>query len=196
MDSVGSVCRVVGIGSTFAAWLARTGVDLATLTGLGLACLVSWCCVDALIQRHYRKLHRGELKDDWPVPLEGVSLCRSIGRIERLLYIYSIASGVYGILSAWIILKAFFGWMQEAEQNKMTVYAETEYVDQARPKPDAAELEKARERARRRITGYYLYIYGNALSLIAALILTHAGMVVAAALRLLPALCPGSYPNS
>jgi hypothetical protein len=188
MDLIGWGCPGIVSISRFSTWLLNLWIDLPLLSGLAVACLVSWSCVDRLIQKHYETLtatlknepglvtsedilpseQRTE-KPTWP-PLRA-----RVGRTERLLYIYAIASGVYALLSGWIVLKAFFGWIYESKL--------PELVEEGQRHESALQL------SRRKLVGFYLYIYGNALSLIAAVVLTYVGLTIAAALRLLPAVC-------
>lgn len=79
-----------------------------------------------------------------------------IGFIERAIYIYSIIIEEYSLISGWLVLKAFFGWISSsaiAKQNK----------------DDLNVLPSFLTTSEIRIISYYLYIYGNGLSLLAAI---------------------------
>lgn len=145
------------------------GVDFGLLIGFLVANLVSWVVADRLIQRLYKKrfseivesnrdqtLQDADAKSEaWRTKLD-LEFGKRIGRIERVFYIYAVMLGQFSLLSAWVILKAFYGWIQ---------------------KPDVAQLAVSDED--KEITTFYAYIYGNALSLLAALILGHFGLLVA-----------------
>jgi hypothetical protein len=68
-----------------------------------------------------------------------------IGKWERALYVYSVMFNQFSLLSGWLVMKAFFGWLGTKEQ------------------------EREQERARWRMRKYHLYLYGNVWSLIVGL---------------------------
>ena len=48
------------------------------------------------------------------VPIgEPRQLARTIGGLERILYIFSVMVGHLEILAGWLIMKAFFGWIKD-----------------------------------------------------------------------------------
>lgn len=78
-----------------------------------------------------------------------------IGILERIVYIAGIMfGGAYVLISGWLVMKAFNAWL-------MT----TELAD---------------PRTKGRMAYYHLYLYGNALSLIAGLVLGFIGLHLAA----------------
>jgi hypothetical protein len=50
----------------------------------------------------------------WPAKLD-IEFGKRIGRIERISYIYAFMLGQFSLLSAWVILKAFYGWIQKPD---------------------------------------------------------------------------------
>jgi hypothetical protein len=68
-----------------------------------------------------------------------------IGKWERALYVYSVMFGQFSLLSGWLVMKAFFGWLGTKEQ------------------------EREQEQARWRMRKYHLYLYGNLWSLLTGL---------------------------
>lgn len=149
--------------------LQTLGVNFGTLIGFLVANLVSWMAADYLIQKLYKRrfseivetnpdqtLRDAQAKSEaWRNKLD-LEFGRRIGRIERVFYIYAVMLGQFSLLSAWVIMKAFYGWIQ---------------------KPNVAQSAAPDED--KEITTYYAYIYGNALSLLAALTLGHFGVLVA-----------------
>ncbi len=153
--------------------IASLGIDIPSFFGFLFACLLSWYFADSIIQRLYSKrfdemmgadqnltgkdIQRGKV--DLANKLD-LDFGKRIGRIERVFYIYSIMFNALTLLSAWVILKAFYGWIQKPEIARSL----------------ASESTKE-------ITTFYLYIYGNALSLLMGLIMAHAGKVAAHAIH-------------
>lgn len=149
------------------------GVDLCALIGFFVANLISWVAADNFIQGLYDKrfneivksnpdqtLRDAQAKSEaWRNKLD-LEFGKRIGRIERVFYIYAVMFTQFSLLSAWVILKAFYGWIQ---------------------KPSVAQSAAPEED--KEITTFYAYIYGNALSLIVALTLGHFGLLVSNALN-------------
>jgi hypothetical protein len=149
--------------------LMGIGIDLPAFCGFAAACLVSWVWADIVIQSLYNKRFKEMMESNpnlthsqatqarhsWNRKLD-LEFGKRIGRIERIFYIYAVMFDALTLLSAWVILKAFYGWIQKPS------------VAQS----DAPEAEKE-------ITTFYLYIYGNALSLLVALIVAHGGKILA-----------------
>src|SRR5688572_29969781 len=106
--------------------VAKLGIDLPAFGGFGLACLLSWLFADVIIQNLYRKRFKEMLESnlnlthaqdkeamkDWNKKLD-LAFGKRIGRIERVFYIYAIMFNGLTLLSAWVILKAFYGWIQK-----------------------------------------------------------------------------------
>jgi hypothetical protein len=145
------------------------GIDIPLFFGFIVANLFSWLWADKIIQKLYSKrfeeithsnkdqtVRKAEAMTElWRSTLD-IDFGKRIGRIERIFYIYSFTLGQLSLLSAWVILKAFYGWIQ---------------------KPDIARSETSEND--KAITTFYTYIYGNALSILAGLILSHFGLVLA-----------------
>lgn len=85
-----------------------------------------------------------------------MELAREIGRVEKLVYVLAVMLGQYSLITAVIILKAFFGW-----------------INIPRSPSQSSELQSD-------LNYYYVYIYGNMLSLIVGLFLGFVGRIVAA----------------
>lgn len=149
--------------------LQMLGVNLSLLLGFLVANLLSWLVADYLIQKLYRirfaeivgsnpdqTMRDAQAKSEgWRNKLD-LDFGKRIGRIERVFYIYAVMLGQFTLLSAWVIMKAFYGWIQRPSVASST----------------AVEEDKE-------ITTFYAYIYGNALSLLAALMLAHIGLLIA-----------------
>jgi hypothetical protein len=145
------------------------GISLGGLGGFAVAVIISWIAGDNIILTLYkrrfkeivlenpdRSLRDAEARSEaWRNKLD-LEFGKRIGRIERIFYIYAVMLNQFALLSAWVILKAFYGWIQ-----KPTVAQST-----------ATEEDKD-------ITTFYAYVYGNALSILAGIICGHAGVVVA-----------------
>jgi len=67
---------------------------------------------------------------------------RVIGRLERTLYMFAAFVADYQLIAGWLVMKAFFTWLSHKK-----VLPE----DQARD---------------RNLMGYYMYLYGNLLSVL------------------------------
>lgn len=147
-------------------------VNLPQLIAYLLVCMVSWWCVDGFIAGRCTAFNRtlvddpsrtGVDNDARRALLEELSVLKhgkAIGQIERLFYIYAIMLNQFTLLSAWIIMKAFFGWIE---------------------KPGLTEALRDDERMNVKV--YYSYIYGNALSLLVSVALAHVGFMIWATLE-------------
>jgi hypothetical protein len=106
-----------------------------------------------------------------------------IGNIERIIYIYAIMFDKLSLLTAWVILKAFFGWL---EKPRMGSSATIEGIV-------GAGVEDRTDEVVASITLFYSYIYGNGISLLSGVFLAHVGLVLSRAISLSfatsPALC-------
>lgn len=143
------------------------GIDFPILIGFLFSNLISWLFIDYIITYFYKRRfsdlsealdkkpsEKLVLIEEWQLKLD-IDFGKRIGRLERVLYIYAIMFGKTAILGAWIVLKAFFGWIGKHNRNSQN------------------EIEEMQD-----ITQYYAYIYGNALSLIFALLLSHFGLLL------------------
>ena len=148
--------------------LEASGVGVELLGGFAAADLISWIIVDhvilALYNRRFKEILRGNLNltgdqvnaksISWRDKLD-LDFGRRIGRIERIFYIYAVMLNQFTLLSAWVILKAFYGWIQKPAVSQSS----------------ASEEDKD-------ITTFYAYVYGNALSILTGIICGHVGLVV------------------
>lgn len=161
------------------------GREPCALIGFFVANLISWVAADNFIQGLYDKrfneivksnpdqtLRDAQAKSEaWRNKLD-LEFGKQIGRIERVFYIYAVMFTQFSLLSAWVILKAFYGWIQ---------------------KPSVAQSAAPEED---KITTFYAYIYGNALSLILALTLGHFGLLVSQCAECLAFVTYGSGQKS
>jgi hypothetical protein len=148
--------------------LESAGIRIELLGGFAAAVIISWMAGDIVIlelyRRRIREIVRGnpdltgreaDVKGDaWRDKLD-LEFGRRIGRIERVFYIYAVMLNQFTLLSAWVILKAFYGWIQKPEVSQST----------------ASEKDKD-------ITTFYAYVYGNALSILTGIVCGHAGLIV------------------
>lgn len=150
--------------------LESAGIRIELLGGFTAAVIISWMAGDhlilALYRRRFREIVRGnpdltsreaDARSDafaWRDKLD-LDFGRRIGRIERVFYIYAVMLNQFTLLSAWVILKAFYGWIQKPEVSQST----------------ASEEDKD-------ITTFYAYVYGNALSILTGIVCGHAGLIV------------------
>lgn len=148
-------------------FLTTIGVNLPLFIAFGTVCFISWFFADDLIQFLYDRrfddiiskkqcatCEKGdEHKGNWRKELN-LQFGKQIGQIERIFYIYAFMLNAFGLLAAWFILKAFFGWIQKYSGDSLGVPIE-----------------------QKELTTFYLYIYGNALSLLTAMLLGHAGLI-------------------
>jgi hypothetical protein len=44
-------------------------------------------------------------------------LARTIGGLERILYIFGVMAEKYELLAGWLVMKAFFGWIEESKSD-------------------------------------------------------------------------------
>jgi hypothetical protein len=149
------------------------GIEVSKLAGFAAGVLVSWIAGDPLIlwlySRRFRKIiegnrsltfDQGDIEHQrWRNRLD-LEFGRIIGRIERIFYIYAVTMSQFTLLSSWVILKAFYGWIQ---------------------KPTLAQTGAPEED--KDITAFYAYIYGNALSIMVGLACGHLALVVASGIR-------------
>ena len=93
-----------------------------------------------------------------------------IGCAERPLYIFAIMFAQPGVITAVIILKAFFNWTQVLTE---TPPAPASAAENKSPKSLAAERH---ERMRKTIAHYHAYVIGNLISLALGLALAELGV--------------------
>lgn len=79
-----------------------------------------------------------------------------VGCIERVIYVFAVITPAYDLIIAWLIMKAFHEWVSEGEEQPLSL-----------PK----------------LTIYQLYLVGNAVSLIAGLIIGVLAAVLMVHLR-------------
>ncbi len=106
--------------------LQYLGIDPSLLLGFAVASLLSWLWADGAIQALYTRrfmeltegnpdqtLRAAQAKSElWRAKLD-LDFGKRIGRIPRIFYIDSVMLGQFSLLSAWVILKAFHGWIQK-----------------------------------------------------------------------------------
>ena len=155
------------------AQLLQFGIHLPQFIGYVVACAISWFAADPIIHWRYKQLFHqltndpnktGKQHEADKAKLASIlelKFGKRIGRIERLIYIYAVMLNQFTLLSAWVVLKAFYGWLEKPALAK------------AFPNDDSKHA-----------TLYYAYIYGNGLSLLTALVLAHLGFIVQNAMNL------------
>ncbi len=106
--------------------LQSLGIDPGLFLGFAVASLLSWLWADGAIQALYTRRF-GELTESNPDQTLRTAQARSelwrakldldfgkrSDRIERIFYIDSVMLGQFSLFSAWVILKAFYGWIQK-----------------------------------------------------------------------------------
>jgi len=194
-------------------------MHLPTILAFGIVSTIGYFALDRVIQRlqKYRFPEEVVKRSE-----QDVRYGRIIGRLERIFYIYAIMSNFEGILSGWLVLKAFFGWLQRPPDPPVTVtYVQaqnppmlapnlTAAIDNdplirgylrlkaifgqrqpqtqplphlpptnvAPPQPDVTAQDEATSDSV--LFGrYYIYIYGNGLSLFFGILLAHLGNILA-----------------
>jgi len=96
-----------------------------------------------------------------------------IGTLERMLYVYAVFRNQYSIISGWLVLKAFFGWMQRAEG------LSGQSCKAAEPAPQDGGAGDASTRLHQGVyLKYCMYIYGNGLSLAVGLACGEAALLL------------------
>lgn len=83
-------------------------------------------------------------------------LAALVGCIERVIYVFAVITPAYDLIIAWLIMKAFHEWVSEGKDQPLSL-----------PK----------------LTIYQLYLVGNAVSLIAGLIIGVLAAVLMVHLR-------------
>jgi hypothetical protein len=125
---------------------AAFGLDLAWLLAFFAASAMSWLVNPIVHWLHQRNLQKEskEVQDHFDM-----AFAPTIGKLERVLYIYAImyapGGSAFAIISGWLVMKAFSVWLERTD---------------ARMRP------------------YHLYLYGNALSLLAGLALGSIGLML------------------
>jgi hypothetical protein len=93
----------------------------------------------------------------------GMELAVEIGRLEKLVYVLAVMLDQYGLITAVIILKAFFGWITIPQNSS-----------------ESGELGDRLAFYNYKLDFFYVYILGNVLSLLVALALGLVGKIIAA----------------
>lgn len=83
-------------------------------------------------------------------------LAALVGCIERAIYVFAVITPAYDLIIAWLIMKAFHEWVSEGKDQPLSLS---------------------------KLTIYQLYLVGNAISLIAGLIIGVVAAVVMVHLR-------------
>lgn len=102
-----------------------------------------------------------------------------IGKWERVIYVFGVmfGGGAWSLISGWLVLKAFNGWLEGMEISKPT--SEAANLPLPTVTASAAVAADASSKANRMIY-YHLYLFGNALSLMAGVALGFVGLQLAA----------------
>jgi hypothetical protein len=79
------------------------------LVVFAVMCAVSWYPGNKLVWFIWTKLAARALSSQGGKPSK---LSRPIGRLERVLYIFGVMSGHYELITGWLVMKAFFGWIK------------------------------------------------------------------------------------
>ncbi|HWX84653.1 MAG TPA: hypothetical protein VNZ48_13720 [Xanthobacteraceae bacterium] len=78
------------------------------LVVFAVMCAVSWYPGNRLVWFTWTKLAaRAQFPGGKPSKLSG-----PIGGLERVLYIFGVMSGQYQLITGWLVMKAFFGWIK------------------------------------------------------------------------------------
>jgi hypothetical protein len=141
------------------------GIDIPTLFCFLLVNIISFIWANSFIQAMCKSV-----KEIRPANYDALEMNfgRLIVSLERIIYIYAIMSHALEILTAWVILKLFFGWIEHPKfpsANKLSSFHEEVPAD-----GKEVELSSMAE--------YYHYIYGNGLSLITAIALAHLAVTL------------------
>jgi hypothetical protein len=70
-------------------------------------CVIIWWPGNLLIWQLWR-LIAWSTKVEVGVPTR---LAPTVGGLERVLYVYAVMSGKYEVITGWLVMKAFFGWI-------------------------------------------------------------------------------------
>ena len=150
-------------------------VHFSYLIGFAVACLLSWFPGNYFVYSSYRNVLQEIIEKDKAHPeinnkealeneidkqLKGIDilLAKRIGKLERIFYIYAFMFESLGLLSGWIVLKAFFSWVTNSD--------------------DGANGSAGKKSSERALRSFYLYIWGNALSLLLALAMAKLGSII------------------
>lgn len=137
------------------------GVNIPSIAGFVIACLLStWpgnMIVAMIHKMQMRSLRNrdprktpGQLKEDFAALDDDFDMrfAALIGITERFLYVYAVMFSQFSLLSGWLVMKAFFGWIS----NRGTTQKE-------------------------RLSHYHTYLFGNALSLLMGLLCARIGIM-------------------
>lgn len=96
------------------------GIDVPSISAFVLVNLISFFCVGWIVQALCdQRLHvdrteqRAAQMSSAVRKMLDMRFGWHIGNIERIIYIYAIMFDKLSLLTAWVILKAFFGWLEK-----------------------------------------------------------------------------------
>jgi hypothetical protein len=101
------------------------------------------------------------LKEDPQLAAFRAETSRTIGSLERVIYIFAIMFGLFPLITGVLILKAFYGWTDKSGTAKGTDESGT-------AKPSEEEMEINAMHAQ--IAHFHTYIIGNFLSVMVAML--------------------------
>jgi hypothetical protein len=161
--------------------MKQYGIDFPSISAFILVNVVSFLCVGWIIQALCdQRLHvdrteqrAAQMSSAFRKMLD-MRFGWHIGNIERIIYIYAIMFDKLSLLTAWVILKAFFGWL---EKPKLGSSAQMDGIA-------ASSAEGISDEAVATITAFYSYIYGNGISLLSGVFLAHVGLVLSRVISL------------
>jgi hypothetical protein len=139
------------------------GVDLPWLLAFFVASLLSYFPVHQLVRNlHQRQFSRiveksrdktlGGIEDEEKALGRhfDMEFAGTIGKAERIVYVFSVMYGnAFAVLSGWLVMKAFTKWLERKDMDET-----------------------------RLMRYYYLYLYGNLLSLLGGLSLGALGLAI------------------
>ncbi len=140
--------------------------------------------------------------DNPPEPFGRAS--SSVGFLERLLYAYAVLVGQYGLITSWIILKAFFQWIKwedspqvesaKADQTESPATTSTDAVVTTESSSSSPSLQKPTSALdRKQQTGWFTfhaYIGGSLISLMSGIAQGEFAVFVARVVRTWLSLSP------
>lgn len=104
---------------------------------------------------------------------------QTIGNLERVLYLYAVFRNQYSLISGWIVLKAFFGWVRETE----SLPAKSGTVRPPAPESSGGCPSAVAPPQQELYLKYCLYIFGNGLSLAVGIACGEVALILAEAAR-------------
>lgn len=147
---------------------------IASVLSYSLVAAISYFFADFAIKRLHNSLpNRIEAKKEYKETVTKVvkdtndslsmSLGKIIGKLERFLYIYSVFVDDMQLAAGWFVIKAFFSWISYGSTSNAKVCRET---------------TEGSNHSKLKLIVYSLYIYGNILSLLFALVLGNVGLLI------------------